>query len=408
VTNVFVNHSPVGTLARDEPANRFNYNAEARPEQAVSLLMPVGPDPYFAERAAAVHPVFDMNLPEGALRDALSNMFAKALPVFDDLALLEVVGRSFIGRLRFGASAAELDEVPAQNLADLLAYRGTGELFRDLLERYARYSGVSGVQPKVLIRDNGSLQIDRFSPIEKRERLTAHGTTHLLKTFDGARYAALAANEFCCLQAARAAGLTVPAAQLSADGQVLIVERFDLKPDGSYLAFEDGCALDGRMSRGKYEGSYEQLAATLARSLNGPNGVQAELAQFFRSLVFSCVIRNGDAHRKNFGVLYDDATGTVWLAPTYDVVTTVAYVPKDSLALMLEGSKRWPELKRLQRFGIQRCRLTPRAAADIIAEVVEAVATAAEGLDPNLSPGSKDTVELMRAAWQAGVATLRQ
>ena len=407
MTNVFVNRAAVGILSRDEPANRFVYRADTQPERAVSLLMAVGPDPYFAERSAALHPVFDMNLPEGALREALGNMFAKALPVFDDLALVEAVGRSFIGRLRFGASAEELDEVPAQNLADLLTYRGTGELFRDLLERYARYSGVSGVQPKLLIRDNGSLQIDQFSPLEQRERITAHGTTHLLKTFEASKFSALAANEFYCLQAARSAGLPVPAAQLSQDGQVLIVERFDLKPDGSYLGFEDCCSLDGRVSRAKYEGSYEQLTLTLARSLNGPNALEGGLAQFFRSLVFSIAIRNGDAHRKNFGVLYDYANGPVSLAPTYDVVTTVAYLPKDSLALMLEGSKRWPERKRLQRFGMQRCRLSAEAAGSIIAEVAEAVASAAAKLDPDFSPGSKETVELMRAAWMEGATSLR-
>lgn len=82
-----------------------------------------------------------MSLPEGALRDAINGMFGKALPVFDDLALVEVVGRSLIGRLRFGQSAEDLDQVPAQNLRELLDYRGTAEIFRDLLERFARYSG---------------------------------------------------------------------------------------------------------------------------------------------------------------------------------------------------------------------------------------------------------------------------
>ena len=408
MADVFVNRSPVGILSREEPANRFVYAAGTAPAQAVSLLMPVGPDPYFAERATVLHPVFDMSLPEGALREALGTMFAKALPVFDDLALLEVVGRSLIGRLRFGVTAADLDEVPAQNLSDLLAYRGTGGLFRDLLERYARYSGVAGIQPKLLIRDDGSLRIETFSPLEKRERITAHGATHLLKTFDATKYPALAANEFHCLQAARAAGLPVPAAQLSADGQVLVIERFDLKPDGSYLAFEDGCAIDGRLSREKYEGSYEQLAGSLAGAIDSPAREPAALAQFFRSLAFSIAVRNGDAHRKNFGVLYDNATGPVSIAPTYDVVTTVAYIPRDSLALTLDGSKRWPEAKRLQRFGVQRCRLTAQAARDIVAEVVEAVATATGQLLSDASPNSKDTIGLMRAAWQEGVASLRK
>ncbi|MBE7540270.1 MAG: type II toxin-antitoxin system HipA family toxin [Bryobacterales bacterium] len=407
MANVFVNRVPVGVLAREEPANRFTYASRVTPSQAVSLLMPIGPGPYYAERAAVLHPIFDMSLPEGTLREALGNMFAKVLPVFDDLALLEVVGRSLIGRLRFGVSAAELDEVPAQNLSDLLAYRGTGDLFRDLLERYARYSGVSGVQPKLLLRDNGSLRVDECSPIEG-ERIMTHGTTHLLKAFEAARYPALAANEYHCLQAARTAGLSVPPVQISADGRMLVIERFDRKADGSYLAFEDGCALDGRLSREKYEGSYEQLVPTLASALQDPDAIQSGLAQFFRSLVFSIAVRNGDAHRKNFGVLYDDATGPVSLAPTYDVATTVVYVPKDSLALTLEGSKRWPEYGKLQRFGVQRCRLTAAAAQAIIAEVVDAVATAADRLDAKAIPGSAETVEQMRRVWREGVASLRK
>lgn len=406
MANVFVNRAPVGVLTRQDPANRFTYASGVAPARAVSLLMPVGSEPYFAERAAVLHPVFDMNLPEGALREALGNMFAKALPVFDDLALLEVVGRSLIGRLRFGASAAELDEVPAQNLSDLLAYRGTGDLFRDLLERYARYSGVAGVQPKLLVRDDGSLRVDEFSPIG-RERITTHGATHLLKTFEPTKYPALAANEYHCLQAARAAGLSVPPVQISADGQTLVVERFDRKADGSYLAFEDGCALDGRLSREKYEGSYEQLAATLTSALQDPDVIQTALAQFFRSLVFSTAVRNGDAHRKNFGVLYDEATGPVALAPTYDVITTMVYVPQDGLALTMEGSKRWPELKKLRRFGVQRCRLNMKAAQTIIAEVVEAVVAAEERLDPKAIPESAETVERMRVAWREGAASLR-
>lgn len=407
MANIFVHRTLAGTLSRAEPANRFTYAPGLAHTQAVSLLMPVLPEPYFAERAGVLHPVFDMNLPEGALREALSRMFAKALPVFDDLALMEIVGRSLIGRLRCGASAAELDDVPAQNLSDLLAQRGTGELFRDLLERYARYSGVAGVQPKLLLRDDGSLRPELFSPIARSERLTARGATHLLKAFDPANYPALAANEFQCLQTARTAGLPVPTAQLSGDGQVLMVERFDLKPDGAYLAFEDGCALDGRLARDKYEGSYEQLAATLRGVLGGPDGAQAGLAQFFRSLVFSVAVRNGDAHRKNFGVLYDDATGPVSLAPTYDVVTTVAYVPNDSLALLLEGSKRWPDGHKLQRFGVQRCLLAPPVARAVIAEVVEAVATAAERLDSNAMPDAVGTLGRMKTIWRAGVASLR-
>ena len=409
MANVFVNRRAVGSLTRDEPVNRFVYDTEVPANLAVSLLMPVNRTPYLAERAAVLHPVFDMNLPEGALREALNTMFSKALPVFDDLALLEIVGRSLIGRLRFGASPEELDQVPPQNLRELLARRGTEGLFADLLQRYARYSGVAGIQPKFLIRDDGSLGANKFSPIPVGKRVTAQGTTHIVKSFDAAKYRGLVANEFFCLKAARAAGLTVPPAEIATEGHLLVVERFDLKADGTYLAFEDGCALDGRLSREKYEGSYEQLAATLASVLRGPDGTAAELARFFRLLVLSVAVRNGDAHRKNFGVVYDDAVGMATLAPAFDLVTTSVYLPNDNLALTLDGTKRWPEAKRLVRFGVQRCQLTTTAAKTIVAEVAEAVAQVSRELDriTDFDPQAEEIGKWMRTAWMDGVAALR-
>ncbi len=409
MAEVFIHRRSVGTLSRDEPTHRFTYGVGVPESLAVSLLMPMAAASYPAERPTVLHPVFDMNLPEGSLREALNQLFAKALPVFDDLALLEIVGRSLIGRLRFGASAEHLDEVPPQNLRELLSSRGTDGLFADLLRRYARYSGVAGVQPKLLIRDDGTLGTSKFSPLPVGDRLTTRGTTHIVKSFDEQQHPGLAANEFMCLKAARLAGLSVPPVEIATGGHLLIVERFDLKPDGTYLAFEDGCALDGRLSREKYVGSYEQLAATLTGTLRGPEGTAPELARFFRALVLSVAVRNGDAHRKNFGVVYDEATGWVSLAPAFDIVTTAAYLPDDTLALMLDGTKRWPDAKRLVRFARQRCLLTETAAKAIVAEVVEAVAQVSHDLKDlsALDPGAGDVALRMRAAWSDGIASLK-
>ena len=43
----------------------------------------------------------EMNLPEGPLRERLRVQFAKTIPEFDDLDLLQIVGTSQIGRLRY-------------------------------------------------------------------------------------------------------------------------------------------------------------------------------------------------------------------------------------------------------------------------------------------------------------------
>ena len=106
------------------------------------------------------------------------------------------MGSSQIGRLRY-SQRDELDvAVPRQDLNEILTYQGAADLFAHLLERFATYSGVSGIQPKVLVRD-----------AQAPDRLTHRGATHIVKTFDPADYPELAANELICTSGAAAAGI---------------------------------------------------------------------------------------------------------------------------------------------------------------------------------------------------------
>jgi TrwC relaxase len=45
------------------------------------------------------------------------------------------------------------EDVPFQSVDEILERRRGGDLFRYLLEKFATYSGISGVQPKILVRD---------------------------------------------------------------------------------------------------------------------------------------------------------------------------------------------------------------------------------------------------------------
>jgi serine/threonine-protein kinase HipA len=102
----------------------FTYAAGCPAEDAVSLTMPVIRDPY--DSMGTVHPVFEMNLPEGALLEKLRTRFAKTVPDFDSLALLAIVGRSQIGRLQYTLAGQPPEEVPrAESCADFgLSRRG--------------------------------------------------------------------------------------------------------------------------------------------------------------------------------------------------------------------------------------------------------------------------------------------
>jgi len=74
------------------------------------------------------------------------------------------------------------------------------------------------------------------------------------------------------------------------------------------------------------------------------------------------LLKNGDAHLKNFGLLFDRDFKTIKFAPAYDVVTTTAYIFKDKPALTLEGKKIWHSKDTLINFGQRCCLLSKKEA----------------------------------------------
>jgi serine/threonine-protein kinase HipA len=288
--------------------------------------------------------------------------FAKLIPSFDSLDLLAIVGQSQIGRLRYTVSGTAPAPVPEQSLSDLLTYAGAEDLFADLLRRYAEHSGISGIQPKVLVREAGA-------PLP---RLSHRAATHIVKSFDPSEYPELAANEYFCTRAAQHAGIAVPALQLSDNRRILVAERFDLRPDGSYLGCEDFCVLNGLRAHGRYRGSYEGIAERITQYVSLGNQKEA-LEQLFATITLSCAIGNGDAHLKNFAVLYEDPEAPTRLAPSYDLVCTTLYQARDVLALTLGDSKAFPDRKRLVTFAHTACQLSKARTLELLDRVVAGV-----------------------------------
>jgi serine/threonine-protein kinase HipA len=273
-------------------------------------------------------------------------------------------------------------------------------MLNHLLDRHAQYSGIAGVQPKFLIRDQVTLE-----KISSDKKVTVPGTTHIVKFFDPKEFPALATNEYACLTAAKTAGIQVPNFQLSEDAQSIAIERFDLKPDGTYMGVEDTCSLAGLQPDAKYTGSYEQLAKTLS-AIIAPEYRAEDMAAFFRSLVLSIIVRNGEAHRKNFSVTYN-TPDDVRLSPAYDIISTIPYMPNDIMALMLNGSKRWPIRKALLQFATNSCNMETKKAGEVIDWTREAVAQTRETLIPmRKSEGSTHAGYALAAIiniWEDGI-----
>jgi serine/threonine-protein kinase HipA len=408
---IWSDNRPAGVLDRSRPAagapdarrlgSTFVYEPGTAVESAVSVTMPVRLASW--DTAYGVAPIFEMNLPEGALRERLRMAFAKATGSFDDLDLLAIVGRSQLGRIRFTAIDAALDEdVPFQSVDEIVSSRRGGELYRYLIEKFAVHSGISGVQPKFLVRDEGKLS----GGFDGKRALSAsfRGATHIVKFWDPGEFPELAANEFFCLKVAARCGLRVPPHRLAEDGSALVMERFDLRMDGSYRGFEDFCVLNGRRTDEKYRGSYETAVmkrfGQFARSENLP----AESLDLFTLIALNCAIRNGDAHLKNFGILYDEVEGDAHLAPVYDLVTTTVYLAQDRMALTLNGSNQWPSAKELIQFGERRSLGTRAAFLRVFERIGDALAdTAKEVAAYGQERGEFAAIgQRMREQWENG------
>src|SRR5580704_7359924 len=152
---VWTDSAEAGLLDRKgDRGSAFIYLPETQKQRAVSITMPVQISSY--DMPYGLPPIFEMNLPEGALRERLRLAFAKAIGTFDDFDLLGIVGRSQVGRIRYTGQKEQLQEdVPFQSVDEILEKRRGGDLFRYLIEKFASFSGISGVQPKILVRDEG-------------------------------------------------------------------------------------------------------------------------------------------------------------------------------------------------------------------------------------------------------------
>jgi len=338
----------------------FRYSQPHAEQAAVALLMPAAKQLTWQD--GDLFPPMDQNLPEGDLFMKIRELFPKQ--GMTPMHMLALVGRNGIGRLGYSLPDQAVTPMPRTiSKNELLKTAYTADVFNELVAAYlSTGAGIAGMQPKIMVPDRPTVPIPS-----------------LIVKAASAAYPGLAANEFLCLTAAKEAGIDTPIFALSDDGQMLVLDRFDLveSDDGKYerLGFEDIAALAGLrvrdiLSNRKYQGSYQRIAE-LMRQLQLHND---NLQRFFEQVAFSVMVRNGDAHLKNFGLLYRSADN-IWLAPIFDVVTTSIYtytqyaggpeLQDRTLALKLFAGKNqtraYPSKKELEDFGQRVCGITQPA-----------------------------------------------
>ena len=308
----------------------FRYHDDAKAQAAISLLMPLRLDEY---RHRELHPIFQMNLPEGYVLEQLRNRLAKIANV-DPMLLLALSGSSSpIGRVAVRSpevdALLERQSFPGEHLEEILTWDGAEDIFAGLVDRYILRAGISGVQPKVLVPEHQDSSPQRFTS----------KTSDLIIKSGRSEFPGLAINEFICMSVAKEAGIAVPEFYLSDNAKLFVMRRFDRDEQLNPIGFEDMAVLMGLPAEQKYSKSYSAIAKAI-RLYCGPDQIQDSLAQLFAIVTLSCIVGNGDAHLKNFGLLYSNPTHRdARLAPAYDIVNTTVYIPEDVLALNLVGNK---------------------------------------------------------------------
>ena len=351
VVKIFLRDIQIATFTQDRHDYLIEYqNFEL--SNSIALSLPNTKKFYTYEYRFP--PFFETFLPEGYLYEIFKNLLTKEYGYIDDYLIFSKLAPNIDGRLTFRSDFTKLDFDFLD--IDNIINNDTGDTFQRLLETFLDKNAVSGVQPKTLalLKDKESLRVKEY----------------IVKTW-GEEFPYLAENEYFCLKACEAAGIEIPRITLSKNKKFLIVENFIFQEDQT-LGFEEILSLQDKNRTQKYNGSYEQVAKSIYRFVTNK---KEALSAYYKIVVMNYLLKNGDAHLKNFGLLFRTDFGRIWLSPAYDVVNTTSYIFRDKPALTMYGKKVWWGKEELIRFGIQYCLLSKKEAEHCYAECEDALVT---------------------------------
>ncbi len=277
-------------------------------------------------RGPNLPPYFENLLPEGALLDLVEKEFGTG--AFDSYDVLRRLGLDLPGAIVARAEAG--DEAPLAKAAAKPVSQSQTPI---------RFS-LAGVQLKFSMKS------------DKRRRLTMPGVDEggdLLLKLPTSAYAGLPEAEYTALRLAALAGVNiaevslvksdsiegVPKSFLDAGPLSLAVKRFDRAADDIRIHTEDFAQIVGAIGDQKYfRANQDTLLNIIKRFTTDPTG---EILEGVRRIVVDIMVGNGDGHLKNWSFIYPDAI-TPQLSPAYDIVPTIAYIPKHKMALKLAGT----------------------------------------------------------------------
>lgn len=394
---VFVAGKQVARLdAMGDFEHVLTYLPDTSAEDFVSLTMPVRSKSWVWPE---LHPFFQMNLPEGILLKVLQDRFGPHIGA-SPLALLAVVGRNTIGRVQVVPEGTEPEHAATPlDLGALLQGDHSEEAFLTLVAEYAE-SGVSGVFPKFLAPEGSS----------QRLRLTVPTARYIVKS-SSATLPFVAQVEYFGMEVSRRSGVPTAETEVSPDGQILLVRRFDVGEQGrAVFGFEDLCSLLGLRPANKYETTWERIIKQVRALVPAPEHPQA-FQQLATMLLLTYAVRNADCHAKNVALRYT-SRNDVQMAPVYDMLTTVAYdeFRLNPPGLSFLGKKTWSPGKSLPRFIQAHLSIPLRMQATMVEQICDAMVDVSTDVTRAIQgiPGFANTGQRLLCAWNDGMTGLRE
>jgi serine/threonine-protein kinase HipA len=387
---VWLYEDRAGTLNHRGDYTWFTFDADYLTNLPRSVLGLVFEEDLHASHASAMRlPAWFANLlPEGRLREWIAA--DTGVSVKREMELLAHVGHDLPGAVRVLPEAE-----PPENFAEAVSRAQSSPQVE--VEQAWRFS-LAGVGLK-------------FSMLHSDDRLSipAHGQggDWIVKMPDS-EYADVPLNEHAMMTLAAQVGINVPEhvlvardnlgdisdrAWLSDERWAYAVKRFDRGERGALTHIEDFAQVRDFYPDSKYLGSFETVGALCYRGFD----LEA-LTEFVRRMTFNILISNGDAHLKNWSLIYRNPRVPT-LSPAYDLVSTAMYAADpaagEDLGLKLGKSRRF-EVQRVSvfrrlgdRLGVDGSALE-ECAVETIDRVESAWPEVAETLDS--APRIRDAV----------------
>lgn len=366
---VWLDDYRVGTLNQRGDYTLFTFTEDYLVDPARPVLGLIFEQNLSARHASTLllPPWFSNLLPEGRLRDWIAA--DRKVSVDREMELLAQVGHDLPGAVR----VLPEDAAPEKSWDPAVADADPYGQHADAGHAGWRFS-LAGVGLK-------------FSMVGKDDRLTlpAHGAggDWIVKLPDRV-YADVPRNEYAMMSLAAAVGIDVPEIKLvhrdkldnlppgvwpHGEDWAYAIRRFDRDDNRKLVHIEDLAQVRNVYPDRKYSGNFETVAALIYRRRD-----LTALREFARRLTFIILISNGDAHYKNWSLIYPDRRIPT-LSPAYDLVCTAVYRADDEpedLGLKFGGTRRFARVN-AHTFTRLEERLQVRGArlADIVAETVD-------------------------------------